>query len=192
MSDKIMQILLALIGCGVVGNIIMRLFFRSERQSATAKAQQEENQMWHDRLAELRDANKDLNNTISDLTEARRQDSREITEKTRLIRKLNEELRRELERNVRYEQQLAAKDRFIAWLKLWHCAREDNGRKSGCGRRKPKQKVPIPYDPPTELMPAGEDEPIGESGSDDDAAPCAADEFNNFFLEVNCSNDEDS
>lgn len=157
--DWIMQILAAVIGCGVVGDIIMRICFRSERQSASAKAQAEENQMWHDRLAEQREANKDLNNTVSAF-------SNDLMDKTKLIRQLNEELRRELQRNVEYERQLAAKDRFIAWLKLWHCAREDNGRKSGCGRRKPKQLVPIEYQPPKELK-IENGELKFESGEDD-------------------------
>lgn len=154
-NDVIMPIVLAVLGCGVLGDIISRMVFKSSRQKAQAEAQKEENQMWHDRLAEQREATKDLNEIISNLTEDRRKMEEEISDKTRQIRKLNTDivqLQSDFARKeIQYERLLAVKDKMITWLKLWHCAREDNGRQGGCHRRKPKQPFPMPYEPPQGL-----------------------------------------
>lgn len=141
----------SLLGLTVVGDIVMRLLFRTERRKAEASAGAEENRMWHDRLLEQREANRDLNALVASMTEQLKTANQESADKTRQIRKLNAMLMEEQVKNLNYERYLAAKDRFIDWLLIWHCRREQNGRKSGCDRRLPQQDVPVPYTPPPEM-----------------------------------------
>lgn len=143
-TTTILSIITGFLSVGVVGDIVMRIIFRSERQKASAEAQAREDQMWHDRLAEQREATKDLNEAQAMLTESNKRLAEENADKTRYIRKLQDEKNNLLLR-------IGSLERFIAWLKLWHCAREYNDGAEGCMRRKPQQPFPMEYLPPKEM-----------------------------------------
>lgn len=141
---------MAFFGLGVAGDIIMRLLFRSERQAQAAKAQQQENAMWHERLKEQRDANRELNDTIVSLTHQLSTQSEEIVGKNTLIRTLQDKRIQQEQRIAHLELIISSKNRYIDWLTTWHCSREQGSPDEcpdKCDRRRPRQKIPVPYHP---------------------------------------------
>lgn len=74
-----------------------------------------------------------------------------ISDKTRRIREKEEQNLELYTRLLHREQRIASMQRFIDWLKNWHCAREWGRGKDDCMRRKPEQKVKMTYDPPIEM-----------------------------------------
>lgn len=74
-----------------------------------------------------------------------------ISDKTRRIREKEEQNLELYTRLLHCEQRIASMQRFIDWLKNWHCAREWGRGKDDCMRRKPEQKVKMTYDPPIEM-----------------------------------------
>lgn len=70
-----------------------------------------------------------------------------FTNQTTYLRGVQRDYTAVLERenaHIRRESQL---EKELNHYKMWKCYREDNGKKEGCGRRKPKQPIPIKYIP---------------------------------------------
>lgn len=74
-----------------------------------------------------------------------------ITDKTLRIRELTGQTIDLQTKMMCREQYISAQQRFIDWLKNWHCAREYGKGKEDCTRRKPEQQVKVSYDPPPEM-----------------------------------------
>ena len=109
---------------------------------------------WHLWKEQLNDTHKVIETLSAQLLEMTKDNDRKediISDKTRRIRE-KEEQNLELYTSLLHrEQRIASMQRFIDWLKNWHCAREWGRGKEDCMRRKPEQKVKMTYDPPIEM-----------------------------------------
>lgn len=74
-----------------------------------------------------------------------------IADKTARIREKDEEISRLTSKLIQREQYISTQQRFIDWLKNWHCKREYGNGKEDCRRREPEQRIKVSYDPPPEL-----------------------------------------
>ena len=74
-----------------------------------------------------------------------------ITDKTNRIREKDEVISNLMAKLMQREQYISAQQRFIDWLKNWHCKREYGNGEEDCRRREPEQRVKVSYDPPPEL-----------------------------------------
>ncbi len=118
----------------------------AEASGAEADVDIKEWELEEKRIADLHESFKIVSEQLqTSLKNGARKDEI-IEEKTALIRKLNDKIFELQNRLIAKEQILASKDRFIDWLKLWHCSKE----KSECDNRRPPQPIPMRYDPPVE------------------------------------------
>lgn len=182
--DLILSLVTSLLGCStVVGFILYRKAHRrmkyAEAQKLEAEALKMEAEarrgeidnenamrdMYEEALRDMREEHaertKELRATIAEVNlmyhaaikDGARKDGI-IEDKTVKIRQLNEtinDLYRQLNRKDRY---IAALRRFIEWLRIWHCEREQSrpdmdadSLSECCDRRKPPHKVPVKYEP---------------------------------------------
>lgn len=74
-----------------------------------------------------------------------------IADKTARIREKDEVISSLTAKLMQREQYISAQQRFIDWLKNWHCKREYGTGEEDCLRRKPEQKIKVSYDPPPEM-----------------------------------------
>ena len=75
------------------------------------------------------------------MAEERQQMEARFNSQTDRLREIQRALVAANERELRLTRIIAAKDRFIEWLKYWHCKRDY----TDCGRREPKQEVQTIY-----------------------------------------------
>ena len=111
-----------------------------------------------ERLQELRNTNKTLNEHNTDLTKQVADCQKEIarlneiiSDKVRKIRELEEA---RLGDTKRYESEITALtkrngelEKLVMFYRAWHCEREYGNKKEDCKRRKPAQNPPLRYCP---------------------------------------------
>lgn len=74
-----------------------------------------------------------------------------IADKTARIREKDEVISSLTSKLMQREQYISAQQRFIDWLKNWHCRRECGSGDEDCLRRLPEQRIKVSYDPPPEF-----------------------------------------
>ncbi len=119
----------------------------AEASGAEADADIKEWELEEKRIADLHESFKIVSEQLQTALKNGARKDEIIDEKTALIRKLNDKIFELQNRLIAKEQVAASKDRFIDWLKLWHCSKE----KSECDHRRPPQPIPMRYDPPAEM-----------------------------------------
>lgn len=175
--DTLLTVFTSLLGCSTVVSFV--LYRNAHRRMKLAEAKKMEadahrgeidnenamRDMYEETLKAMREEHaertKELRGTITDLNkmyhaaikDGARKDGL-IEDKTTKIRQLNEtvnDLYRQLNRKDRY---IAALRRFIEWLRIWHCEREqerpdmtEEEVAETCERRKPPHRVPVKYEP---------------------------------------------
>lgn len=173
----LLRVLAPLLGCTtLVGWVLYHKASRRIKDAEADKAQAEaerarvetENAMrdmyeetLHNMREEHAERTKELRTTIVDvnlmyhnaLKDGARKDEI-IEDKTAKIRELNDTIY-ELQGRINSKDSYAAGLlRYIDWLKIWHCEREqpregmsEEEMGESCGRRKPPHKVPLKYTP---------------------------------------------
>ncbi len=119
----------------------------AEASGAEAEADKKEWELEEKRIADLHESFKIVSEQLQNSLKNGAHKDEIIEEKTVLIRELNDKIFELQNRLIVKEQILASKDRFIDWLKLWHCSKE----KAECDNRRPPQPIPMRYDPPAEM-----------------------------------------
>lgn len=98
-----------------------------------------------DRIEELRNANAELNKINLGLIKEGAHKDEIITDKTLMIRKLQEEL-------LNATRRIGILERLVQYYKTWFCKREYGREKGSCCRREPAQNPPQKFLPlPAEL-----------------------------------------
>ncbi len=119
----------------------------AEASGAEADADTKEWELEEMRIADLHESFKIVSEQLQTALRNGARKDEIIEDKTAKIRELNDRVFDLQNKLISREQIIAAKDRFIDWLKLWHCSRE----KTDCDKRKPPQPIPMRYDPPAEM-----------------------------------------
>lgn len=95
---------------------------------------------YEERLKEQREANKELNAQILNITKEKARKDDIIDDKVAQIRKVNEEL-------VKATRHITHMEKELQFYKNWKCFREYGKGKGDCTRREPKQNPPLKYAP---------------------------------------------
>lgn len=165
-------------GSSLLGVISSIAWWRQTKRSKEAETRLDEvkaNQAKYDydqkRIEDLHKTIDILNTQLLNQTKNCENKESIIADKTLRIREKDEIISDLQTKLLSREQHISAQQRFIDWLKGWHCKREWGSGKEDCRRRKPEQKVKSSYDPPPEMdecdLPAiPEDEECGNNGTE--------------------------
>ncbi len=157
--DTVYQILALVFSGGSVLSVISAVMWRkyarrskeAEARLAEVQAQQAGYDYEKKRIDDLHKIIDLLNTQLLAAQKLAGQKEDIITDKTARIREKDGEISTLNEALRRREQFIAAQQRFIDWLKNWHCRREYGNGKEDCRRRKPEQRIKVSYDPPAEM-----------------------------------------
>lgn len=112
----------------------------SEADQKEIEADADEFHLYKERLEELRQANKELNEINLALIKAGAHKDDLIVDKTAKIRELNEY-------RVGDAQKIAKLEKQVMFYKAWFCKREFGNGTGECKRREPAQNPPLKFNP---------------------------------------------
>lgn len=139
----------------VVGAVMWRKYARRSKEAETKLAEVQAQQAKYDyeqkRIDDLHKVVDLLNTQLLAAEKLAAQKEDIILDKTARIREKDEVITQLSDKLLKREQLISVQQRFIDWLKNWHCRREWGHGKDDCRRREPEQRIKISYDPPPEM-----------------------------------------
>lgn len=145
-------------GTSLVGVLSSIMWWRTTKRSKEAEVKLQEIQTKQAKYDYEQKAREDMHKLIDILNtqllaKTKESEGKEaiIADKTARIREKDEVISSLTSKLMQREQYISTQQRFIDWLKNWHCRREWGSGDEDCLRRLPEQKIKVSYDPPPEF-----------------------------------------